>query len=101
MDEFQESCTILSRHINSPISAQYIHDMARSIDINKDGFIDFNEFLEAFRIVDFQNHNQQIQRSTRYSSESEDNAEMFEVSEDPVYLANKKLSLTSIHASTK
>ncbi|XP_077984118.1 serine/threonine-protein phosphatase with EF-hands 2-like isoform X2 [Glandiceps talaboti] len=52
MEEFQEACKILAHHINSQISEEQIRDMARSIDMNKDGYIDFNEFLEAFRLVD-------------------------------------------------
>nr|XP_045581215.1 serine/threonine-protein phosphatase with EF-hands 2-like [Procambarus clarkii] len=52
MDEFSETCELLSRHIDVPIPKQEIADLARSIDINKDGYIDFNEFLECFRIVE-------------------------------------------------
>ncbi|KAK8748422.1 hypothetical protein OTU49_016134, partial [Cherax quadricarinatus] len=52
MEEFRETCELLSRHIDVPISNQEITDLARSIDINKDGYIDFNEFLECFRIVE-------------------------------------------------
>jgi serine/threonine-protein phosphatase with EF-hand domain len=32
------------------MSEQDIRDLARTLDINQDGFIDFNEFLEAFRL---------------------------------------------------
>ncbi|XP_078602205.1 serine/threonine-protein phosphatase with EF-hands 2-like isoform X2 [Branchiostoma floridae x Branchiostoma japonicum] len=52
MDEFKESCHILSKHINTPLPDDVIKDMAHSMDFNHDGCIDFNEFLEAFRLVD-------------------------------------------------
>lgn len=52
LSEFKEACTLLAHHTNRPLSEQTVEDMARCIDINKDGNIDFNEFLEAFRIVD-------------------------------------------------
>ncbi len=52
MDEFEDACELLSSHIGTSLSKESIRDMARCIDINKDGIIDFNEFLEAFRLVD-------------------------------------------------
>lgn len=52
MEEFEDACDILSRHIGQEISKQQVRDLGQSIDINKDGSIDFNEFLEAFRLVD-------------------------------------------------
>ena len=52
MEEFSESCSILARHTGQMLSKKDIRSMAQAIDINKDGQIDFNEFLEAFRIVD-------------------------------------------------
>ena len=51
MQEFEEAVTLLSQHIQSPIPKSDIEQMARNIDINKDGFIDFSEFLEAFRVI--------------------------------------------------
>lgn len=52
MDEFTEACQILSQHTSTLMDQSDIQGMARNMDMNKDGQIDFNEFLEAFRIVD-------------------------------------------------
>ncbi|CAH1776819.1 unnamed protein product [Owenia fusiformis] len=51
-DEFEEACSLLSKHIGLQIPKEQARDLAKCIDINKDGQIDFNEFLEAFRLVD-------------------------------------------------
>jgi serine/threonine-protein phosphatase with EF-hand domain len=49
LDEFEECCRILCEHTKC-MSEQDVQDLARTLDINQDGFIDFNEFLEAFRL---------------------------------------------------
>ncbi|KAL7982170.1 hypothetical protein Chor_001227 [Crotalus horridus] len=49
--EFQQTWKLFSSHMNINISDENIRNLARSIDFNKDGRIDFNEFLEAFRLV--------------------------------------------------
>uniref|UniRef100_A0A8C4RHN1 Serine/threonine-protein phosphatase with EF-hands n=1 Tax=Erpetoichthys calabaricus TaxID=27687 RepID=A0A8C4RHN1_ERPCA len=51
-EEFRQTWKLLSSHLNTEISDQAISDLARSIDFNKDGNIDINEFMEAFRLVD-------------------------------------------------
>ncbi|XP_055893886.1 serine/threonine-protein phosphatase with EF-hands 2-like [Biomphalaria glabrata] len=52
MAEFSEACQLLVKHANITLTQNQIRDIATSLDLNKDGMIDFNEFLEAFRIVD-------------------------------------------------
>ncbi|XP_041037543.1 serine/threonine-protein phosphatase with EF-hands 2-like [Carcharodon carcharias] len=54
--EFQKTCKLLSSHLKIDISDKAIGDLARSMDFNKDGSIDINEFLEAFRLVDKSNY---------------------------------------------
>ncbi|XP_070612829.1 serine/threonine-protein phosphatase with EF-hands 2 [Erythrolamprus reginae] len=51
LEEFNQIWKLFSSHMNIDISDENIRDLARSIDFNKDGKIDFNEFLEAFRLV--------------------------------------------------
>ena len=56
VEEFQNACSLLmsQSNIDMNVDVGQIADIARSMDFNKDGEIDFNEFLEAFRIVDHQ-----------------------------------------------
>ncbi|XP_077157251.1 serine/threonine-protein phosphatase with EF-hands 2 isoform X2 [Paroedura picta] len=49
-EEFRHIWKLFSTHMHIEIPESSICDLARSIDFNKDGNIDFNEFLEAFRI---------------------------------------------------
>ncbi|KFP72055.1 Serine/threonine-protein phosphatase with EF-hands 2, partial [Acanthisitta chloris] len=50
-EEFQQTWKLFSSHMNIEVTDDGINDLVRSIDFNKDGNIDFNEFLEAFRLV--------------------------------------------------
>ena len=58
MQEFTDVCGFLGHHNGSTFDEKQIMDLARSIDLDKNGVIDFNEFLEAFRIVNTDDHNQ-------------------------------------------
>ncbi|KAK0154700.1 Serine/threonine-protein phosphatase with EF-hands 2 [Merluccius polli] len=50
-DEFRHTWRLFSAHLGVALDDGAIDDLARSIDFNKDGSIDFTEFLEAFRVV--------------------------------------------------
>ena len=54
MKEFTDVCVFLGNHNGSKFDEKQIMDLATSIDLDKNGVIDFNEFLEAFRIVDIE-----------------------------------------------
>lgn len=51
VEEFRHTWRLFSAHLGVDINDKAIDDLARSIDFNKDGSIDFTEFLEAFRVV--------------------------------------------------
>ncbi|XP_042365607.1 serine/threonine-protein phosphatase with EF-hands 2-like [Plectropomus leopardus] len=56
LEEFRQTWKLLSTHLKTEISDKAITEMAQSIDFNKDGSIDINEFMEAFRLVDLSAH---------------------------------------------
>ncbi|KAJ8399617.1 hypothetical protein AAFF_G00410280 [Aldrovandia affinis] len=51
IEEFRHTWKLFSSHLRVAVEDSAVDDLARSIDFNKDGSIDFNEFLEAFRVV--------------------------------------------------
>ncbi|CAH2220583.1 serine threonine- phosphatase with EF-hands 1 isoform X1, partial [Pelobates cultripes] len=51
IEEFRQTWKFFSSHLHIDIDDETIDDLAHSIDSNKDGSIDFHEFLEAFRVV--------------------------------------------------
>lgn len=55
LQEFTEVCSFLGKHNGTKFDEKQIIDLAASIDLDKNGVIDFNEFLEAFRMVDIDN----------------------------------------------
>ena len=85
MQEFEDACRILSRHVKSSF-ADNIAGMGQAIDINKDGQIDFNEFLEAFRLVE-------IEQQRRESARTEDSNSV--QSETGVLLEKARNKLTN------
>ncbi|XP_015273074.1 PREDICTED: serine/threonine-protein phosphatase with EF-hands 1 [Gekko japonicus] len=51
IDEFRQTWKLFNLHLKIDVDDDSIDSLARSIDFNKDGNIDFNEFLEAFHVV--------------------------------------------------
>lgn len=54
MEEFSDACKLLRQHMPNPITQEQLVDICRLMDINKDGLVDLNEFLETFRLVNME-----------------------------------------------
>ncbi|KAG8240740.1 protein phosphatase, EF-hand calcium binding domain [Homalodisca vitripennis] len=52
LEEFKDACELLGEHLEHPQDEAL--DICKSMDINKDGLVDLNEFLETFRLVDME-----------------------------------------------
>ncbi|XP_061887241.1 serine/threonine-protein phosphatase with EF-hands 2-like isoform X3 [Entelurus aequoreus] len=64
LEEFRQTWKLLSSHLKKEISDKALGDLAHSIDFNKDGVIDINEFMEAFRLVEVSAHENPRARPT-------------------------------------
>ncbi|NWW25556.1 PPE1 phosphatase, partial [Falcunculus frontatus] len=51
LEEFTQTWRLFTSHLGIDVQDDSIDKLVLSIDYNKDGHIDFNEFLEAFHIV--------------------------------------------------
>lgn len=52
-EELREGCALLTKHTGAiPMSEKDLDDLVDAMDMNRDGSINFNEFLESFRLVD-------------------------------------------------
>ncbi len=60
-DEFRDCCKLIQQHDSQSmmLNEASIDEIADTLDINKDGLINLNEFLESFRLVS--NKQQQLQ----------------------------------------
>ncbi|XP_065846324.1 serine/threonine-protein phosphatase with EF-hands 2-like [Oscarella lobularis] len=52
VDEFKAACELLGQHAGIFFPDDFAEDLLKSMDFDKDGAINLNEFLESFRIVD-------------------------------------------------
>ncbi|NXC69940.1 PPE1 phosphatase, partial [Anhinga anhinga] len=51
LEEFGQTWKLFTSHLGIDVDDESIDKLVLSIDYNKDGHIDFNEFLEAFHVV--------------------------------------------------
>lgn len=51
-EDFCQTWKLLSAFLKMEISCEAINDLVVSTDMNKDGCIDIDEFMESFRLVD-------------------------------------------------
>lgn len=51
-EEFHEACDLIKEYLPTSNSMEQLDDICQLMDLNKDGLVDLNEFLESFRMVD-------------------------------------------------
>lgn len=52
LEEFSEACQLIGKYMPNPMTQEQLVDICRLMDINKDGLVDLNEFLESFRLAE-------------------------------------------------
>ena len=52
LDELADACNLIKEHMPCNMTEDQLSEICRMMDINKDGLVDLNEFLETFRMVD-------------------------------------------------
>lgn len=52
LEEFSEACQLIGKYMPNPMTQDQLVDICRLMDINKDGLVDLNEFLESFRLAE-------------------------------------------------
>lgn len=59
LEEFSEACQLLGKYMPNPMTQEQLVDICRLMDINKDGLVDLNEFLESFRLAEKSLHEEE------------------------------------------
>ncbi|XP_050671394.1 serine/threonine-protein phosphatase rdgC [Leptidea sinapis] len=61
LEEFSEACQLIGKYMPNPLTQEQLVDICRLMDINKDGLVDLNEFLESFRLAEKNLHEEELQ----------------------------------------
>ncbi|KAG5868314.1 hypothetical protein JTB14_021441, partial [Gonioctena quinquepunctata] len=52
LDEFSDACNLIKKHMPCLMTTEQLREICNLMDLNKDGLVDLNEFLESLRMVD-------------------------------------------------
>uniref|UniRef100_A0A182MM07 EF-hand domain-containing protein n=1 Tax=Anopheles culicifacies TaxID=139723 RepID=A0A182MM07_9DIPT len=91
LEEFGEACELLRRHFPHNTHEQLL-DMCRMMDINKDGLVDLNEFLETFRLCE--NVKEQLLTSLEERAIAESNGNGTGHAEGVIHLTSQTVTAT-------
>ncbi|XP_030767098.1 serine/threonine-protein phosphatase rdgC [Sitophilus oryzae] len=67
LDELAEACNLIKEHMPCNMTEEQLTEICRMMDINKDGLVDLNEFLETFRMVDPESRHKNLPNSPENS----------------------------------